>query len=302
MRRKNDILWKGMMEEVFDDLLRFLFPEAEQLVDMDRGFDFLDKELAEMYPEPDKLSDTRYVDKLVKVHLLNGSEQWFLVHLEVQGYSDKLFAERMFRYYYRIFDKYQKPVTTLAIFTGPDGKNMPVSYRHNFMGTKLIYKYNTCCITDYADEMLMTSNNPFAMVLLAAKTALLSEKVLEEKLLNQKLLIARLLYKKDIFSRKKIEAVLTFLNNYILFEHEETNRIFEKQLDQITGKTHTMGIIEQVAEMRAEMKASKARTEERETIVKRLLSETELSPEKIASLAGVSIDTVEKIKKSLHSK
>jgi hypothetical protein len=148
--------------------------------------------------------------------------------------------------------------------------------------------------------MLMTSNNPFAMVILAAKTALLSEKISEAELLKQKLLIAKLLYKKNIFSKKKIEAVLTFLNNYILFEHEETNRIFEKELDQITCKTHTMGIIEQVAEMRAEMKAIEARTEEREIFVKKLLSDTEFSPEKIASLAGVPLDTVEKIKASLH--
>lgn len=66
-RRKSDILWKVVMEEVFDDLLRFIFPDADQFYDMERGFEFLEKELAEMYPEPDKGSDTRFADKLVKV-------------------------------------------------------------------------------------------------------------------------------------------------------------------------------------------------------------------------------------------
>jgi hypothetical protein len=28
--RKSDILWKVVMEEVFDDLLRFIFPDADQ--------------------------------------------------------------------------------------------------------------------------------------------------------------------------------------------------------------------------------------------------------------------------------
>jgi len=37
MRRKNDQLWKGMIEEVFDDLLRFIFPVADQVFDMQRG-------------------------------------------------------------------------------------------------------------------------------------------------------------------------------------------------------------------------------------------------------------------------
>jgi hypothetical protein len=39
MRRKNDILWKGIIEEVFDDLLRFIFPEADKVFDIGRGFE-----------------------------------------------------------------------------------------------------------------------------------------------------------------------------------------------------------------------------------------------------------------------
>ncbi len=93
-RRKNDILWKGMLEEVFDDLLRFVFPNADRTFDMKQGFEFLDKELAEMYPEPDKKSDTKFVDKLVKVYHKNGSEEWVLCHIEVQGSNDKQFAKR----------------------------------------------------------------------------------------------------------------------------------------------------------------------------------------------------------------
>jgi hypothetical protein len=75
MRHKYDILWKGVTEEVFDDLLRFIFPEADQMLDIERGFTFLDKELAEIYPEPEKDSDTRFVDKLVKVYRRDGQEE-----------------------------------------------------------------------------------------------------------------------------------------------------------------------------------------------------------------------------------
>lgn len=64
MRRKNDILWKGVMEVIFDDLLRFIIPEVEKIVDMNHEFYFLDKELSEMYPEPDKASDTRKTNSM----------------------------------------------------------------------------------------------------------------------------------------------------------------------------------------------------------------------------------------------
>jgi len=41
--RKSDILWKVIMEEVFPDLLRFIFPDADEVFNMARGFEFLDK-------------------------------------------------------------------------------------------------------------------------------------------------------------------------------------------------------------------------------------------------------------------
>ena len=103
-RRKSDILWKVIMEEVFDDLLRFIMPDADQEYNMERGFEFLEKELAEMYPEPEKEPDTRFADKLIKVFNRQGEEDWILVHIEVQGDTSKRmeFTERMFRYFYYV--------------------------------------------------------------------------------------------------------------------------------------------------------------------------------------------------------
>src|ERR1700710_2130533 len=88
-KRKSDILWKVVMEEVFDDLLRFIFLDADQVYDMERGFEFLEKELAEMYPEPDKEKDSRFADKLVKVYHRDGEEEWVLLHIEIQGDTSK---------------------------------------------------------------------------------------------------------------------------------------------------------------------------------------------------------------------
>ena len=113
IRRQNDILWKGMLEGVFDDLLPFVFPKADQIFDLKRGFEFLDKELGAMNPKPDRKSDTRFVDKLVKVYQKDGTEEWVLCHVEVQGADDKEFAKRMFKYYARIFDRFDRPLTAI---------------------------------------------------------------------------------------------------------------------------------------------------------------------------------------------
>ena len=111
---------------------------------------------------------------------------------------------------------------------------------------------------------------------------------------------------------------MSFLNNYIVFKNPETYRTFNKQVDQITGQKNTMGILEQLAEIKAaealekgievgiqkgrEEGLQKGRTEERELFVKNLLANTEFSPEKIASLASTSLDFVNKITEGIRIK
>ena len=298
MRRKNDMLWKSILEEVFEDFLRFVFPNVDKELDLKRGFEFLDKELSEMYPEPYKKSHTRYVDKLVKVYMRSGGERWMLLHVEVQEAKDPEFAKRMFKYYYRILNRHNKPVSAVAIFSGRDRKMMPDRFEDHCLGTHLLYKFNTLCISDYSDEVLAASKNPFASVLLAAKKVMVrGGKELDNELLKQKLLIAKMLYQKG-FRKKKIDAILSFLNNYVRFARPETNRIFETELDKITGKINTMGIIEQVKEMRLEEAREAGRIEEKKEVVKRLIQATQFTPKKIATIAGVSLAFVAKVKKA----
>lgn len=286
-----------MLEEVFDDFLRFLFPGADKVFNLQRRFEFLDKELGEMYPEPEKKSDTKFVDKLVKVYQRDGSEEWVLVHVEVQGQHDRLFAKRMFKYYCRIFDRFDRPMTAIAIFSGRDGKKQPDRYERSYMGSVLTYQYNVLSVLDYDDSELIESDNPFAMVVLAAKKAMLQGKGLDEKLLEQKLLIAKLLYGKG-FKKRKIHAILSFLHNYVRFEKPETNRIFEREIDKFSGKTNTMNIFEQVAEIRAEEAFEKGRMEEKKEVIKRLLEDKKFTTQKIAAIAKVSIAFVDKVKKA----
>jgi hypothetical protein len=140
MRRKNDILWKVVIEEVFDDLLRFLYPDADRVYNLARGIEFLDKELAELHPEPEKDSDTRFVDKLVKVYHRNGKDEWVLLHVQIQGDTTKRaeFSARMFRYFYRILDRFRRPVSAVVI--GEKGSGAGVVEEEGVACAKVISK------------------------------------------------------------------------------------------------------------------------------------------------------------------
>ncbi len=95
LMKRDDTLWKGILENLFDDFLRFFFPDADKLFDIKKGFEFLDKELQQLFPSMDDMQSPKFVDKLVKVFTKTGKEEWLLVHIEVQGYEDKGFARRM---------------------------------------------------------------------------------------------------------------------------------------------------------------------------------------------------------------
>jgi hypothetical protein len=296
-----------MIEEVMEDLLLFVEPEIGTELDLERGFVYLDKELAEIYPEPDKPAKTRVVDKLVKASLLDGTERWMLFHLEVQGGNNKDFPSRMFNYFIRLFSKYGRPVAAIAVLTGKYGARMPSAYEDQCLWMRTRYEYKTLALTDYPDEVLEESTNPFAVVLLVAKEALLQVKETEEEsdsvLLEQKLRIVRLLKERmEVFGERKTRAILIFLKNYVVFKTSETNRKFMEQTDLIIGKSETMGIFEQLADIKHQEGLEEGKQEGMqvaERAIRVLLDNTEFSPEKIAEMVKVPIDMVEKVKKEL---
>lgn len=118
LRRVDDPLWKSILEQTFADFLRFMFPEAELLFDLNKPFEYLDKEFETLFPPEKSNKGKRFVDKLVKVYMKGGGEQFIFCHIEVQsnkGNND--LEKRMFEYYYKITDRYQVPVCAIAILT-----------------------------------------------------------------------------------------------------------------------------------------------------------------------------------------
>ncbi len=103
-----DSPWKEVLEHYFEAFMAFFFAHAHLDIAWSRGHEFLDKELQQV--APDAALGPRRVDKLVKVWRKDGAEVWVLVHVEVQSQEDVDFAERMYVYNYRLFDRYHKKV------------------------------------------------------------------------------------------------------------------------------------------------------------------------------------------------
>ena len=115
-----DSPWKTALERYFPQFMALFFPEAYAGIDWSQGYAFLDKELQKVVRDA-KLG-RRLADKLVRVYGTDGVEDRVLVHIEVQGQPEPGFAKRMYVYNYRLFDRYDRPVVSLAVLGDAAGK------------------------------------------------------------------------------------------------------------------------------------------------------------------------------------
>jgi predicted transposase YdaD len=243
--QRNDSLWKSVLEDVFDDFLRFMHPNADEIFDFTRPPEFLDKELEQLFPPRKQKNAVKIVDKLAKVYTRDGTEEWVLIHCEVQGEYKYDFPQRMYTYFCRIFDKYGKRISAYAILTEDTPKERTNKYVTEFLGTKIEYQYNVYKISQQSESELLKSNNPFAMVALTVRSVLKNKNLDDAALMEIKLKLAKRFLSMSL-PKEKIISIMTFLNDYIDFEKEENSIIFDEKLEQIKGRKETMGIVEQV--------------------------------------------------------
>ena len=162
-----DSPWKEAVESYFPEFIEFYFPDAHRQIDWACGYQFLDQELRAVVQDAEL--GKRFVDKLAKVALLDGSERWVYVHLEVQGSAQAEFAERMFVYNYRLYDRYRQPVASLAVLADTTANWRPNHFGFAVLGCEHELRFPAVKLLDYAthQDQLYTNPNPFALVTLA---------------------------------------------------------------------------------------------------------------------------------------
>ncbi len=297
-----DDLWKSIIEDFFEDFLYYFFPKWTRLnVDFTKNFEFLDTELAEIAPE--LTQQTRAVDKLVKVFTKNKSEIWVLVHIEVQDYADKNFGERMFTYFYRIWDRFKKKIMSLAIFTDKSPSYKPDEFLYEYENTFLNYKFDIFKVLEKSEAELNIPGNPFSIIMLTAKKAIERQNLSDDKQLIWKMDLVREL-KKANYSNDKIYKILHFIRCYTDFKDKDNYLKLNDNITQTLNLPTSMGIIELLTKTRNEQieeVKNEGRIEEKIEGIKNLLKRGKLTLEEIAEDFHVTIDFVLEIQKNIKS-
>nr|WP_121273443.1 hypothetical protein [Pedobacter schmidteae] len=249
--KKDDFLWKAILEDISEDFLRFFFPDADQLFDMNRKCEYLDKEFDPLFPQEETgAGRVRYVDKLLKVFLKDGGEKWISVHVEVQHQRGKEdFSTRMLRYWYLMKARHNVSITALAILTGSNKSFRPGPYVEEYLGTRLTYEYNVYKILDQREDELKANPNPFALVILVALSAIKQKRVNDRELKAIKHELNHELLKKKLDSSKH-KSIVNFIKYYVNFENPKMMITFDKELEKLSGRTTTMGTEEYLLQKR----------------------------------------------------
>ena len=159
-----DSPWKDVLEHAFPEFMAYYFPEAHAQIDWALGHEFKNTELRQVVRDAEL--GRRLADALVQVTLTSGEQRWIYIHIEVQGQRDADFAQRMFTYNYRLFDRYACPIASLAVLADDDDGWKPDHYGFEVLGCKHHFQFPVVKLSELADqtEALDTHRNPFTLV------------------------------------------------------------------------------------------------------------------------------------------
>ncbi len=137
-----DSPWKEALERYFPAFMAFFFPEAHADIAWEKSYRFLDKELQKV------LRDAEL------------------------GRREIGFARRMFSYNYRLFDRYARPVVSLAVLGEGQGETSDC-FAYGRWGSATRFTFPVVCLNDYRNRQaaLAASSNPFSVVVQAVLQA-----------------------------------------------------------------------------------------------------------------------------------
>lgn len=301
-KRDYDSAWKTILEAFQQEIVELLFPEIYPKINWEIPSETLDNELLEIQKDIFNKEDTKKVisDKIIKVRLKDNESKILFIHVEVQSYSSNknIFAERMFRYFYRIWDKFRykyndtSDIVGAAIYTyrGSSGKDKRYIYKHEDLKDDiLIYNFRTIDV-ETLDLDNISDENPLKLVFKMAK------RLLNTKLDDNDIFLAKIELFNELIKYDKVKTVdqrkslAYFLEYLFLIQNDSLSDRF-KEIRENSGGVIKMSI----DEIREIYLKEEGKMEERIDLAKEMLKDNE-PIEKIIKYTKLSKEEILQIK------
>lgn len=164
--------------------------------------------------------DTRRLDIVIET-TLRGTEAIVIVHVEPQSYKQDDFHERMYHYFSMLYNKYQKPIVPIAVFTYEEKweKNqftMEFPFFH-----VLTFNYMTLHLRKKNWRNYIGSDNPAAAALMSKMGYKKEERV------QVKREFLRMITRMELDSAKQ-RIVYGFFETYLNLTEEEEEQLMKE--------------------------------------------------------------------------
>ncbi len=229
-----DEAWKNALDVFLPEFMQFFYKEIAAQIAWEAKYEMLDKELQGL-SNKSKVGK-RLVDKLIKVRLKSGATCFVLLHIEVQGQYEMNFAQRLFEYFYRLYDRYRQPVLTMVVLTDNCPNWCPKSYPMQVCGHKVNhFRFLTRKLIDYRDQKanLIEHANPFGTIV-AAHLAALDTRTDPNARYQHKFALMRQLYRKGL-AREAILNLFSFIDGVLTLPKEFEIR-YNSSIKQLEGE------------------------------------------------------------------
>jgi predicted transposase YdaD len=159
----HDRLFKELLSTFFLDFLALFLPEVLTYLDP-ASLTFLEKEIF-----TDVTAGERHEADLIVQAQFRQRPSFFLIHVETQASNQSDFGQRMFRYFARLYEKYNTPVYPIVIFSYDRPKTpAPREFQVSFPDfSVLTFNYRVIQLNQLHWRDFLNQPNPVASALMA---------------------------------------------------------------------------------------------------------------------------------------
>jgi predicted transposase/invertase (TIGR01784 family) len=159
----HDRLFKELISTFFIEFIELFLPDVARYIDP-ISIQFLPEEVLIDVTAGDK----KIVDLLAKVKYRE-QDAYFLIHLEAQSYTQQEFAKRIFKYFARIYEKYDLPIYPIVIFSFDEPKRAePKVHTITFPDLEVLkFEFAAIQLNQISWRDYLNQQNPVAAALMA---------------------------------------------------------------------------------------------------------------------------------------
>jgi len=238
----HDRLFKELISTFFIEFIDLFLPQVASDIDR-KSIHFLPLEVFNDVTSGEK----KEIDLLVKVKYRQ-QDTYFLIHVEAQSSTKKDFTKRMFKYFARLYEKYDLPVYPVVIFSFDEPKRAePTNHQVTFPDLNVLdFNFASIQLNRLSWRDYLTQQNPVAAALMVKMNVAVEERPQVKAECLRLLTTLRL-------DPARMQMISGFVDTYLRLDTKE-EQMFQSTIDtmELTQQEEVMEIMTSWEERKSE--------------------------------------------------